>query len=148
MTLRVAWLLAALPACGQLLYNEQRDKQAQEAQKLAAAVQSGAVFQKALENLDVLWKQRQEGVFRNAEDQMKANLAVQRRWDQVDEFLSDLSTRVGQDRAPTLNANLAALKRQELETRVALKELKEKIAALPDQAAIINRFGTWFENIG
>jgi hypothetical protein len=124
------------------------NKQAQEAQKLVTDLQNSNVFQKAIDNLDMLWKQRQDGVLRNAEDQMKANLAVLRTWNQVDEFLIDLSGRIGQDQRPKLNENLMALKRQEAETRTALKELKEKIAALPNPAAIVNRLGAWFDDIG
>lgn len=97
-------LLAVLPASAQLLYNEHRDKQAQEAQKLAAELQNGTVFQKAIDNLDVLWQQRQDRVMRNAEDQMKARLAVLQTWKQMDDFLVELSTGIGPDSSPNLNA--------------------------------------------
>src|SRR5882724_9815697 len=149
MTFRtVLLLLTALPAFPQLIYNEQRDKQAQEAQKLAADLKNGAVFQKAIDNLDVLWKERQDSVFRNAADQMNARLAILKTWAQVDDFLLELSARIGPDQTPKLKEALESLKRQEAQTQTALKEMKEKIAALPNSAQIINRLGAWFENIG
>lgn len=149
MKLGRAWLLmAALPAFGQLIYNEQRDKQAQEAQKLAADLQNGRVFQKALDNLDVLWKQRQEGVFRNAEDQMVARLGVLETWAQVDEFMGILSLRLGVDQGPKLAAAVASLKRQEAKTQAALKVVKEKIAAIPNSLDVIGRLGNWFQEVG
>ncbi len=49
MTFRVVWLLLVVsPLFPQILYNEQRDKQAQEVQKLGAELQNSSVFQKAL----------------------------------------------------------------------------------------------------
>ena len=76
MTFRLSIILIALPAFPQLLYNEQRDKQAQEALKLSGEVQNSQVFQTALNNLDELWKLRQDRIFRNAELQMQANLGA------------------------------------------------------------------------
>src|SRR5260370_37796477 len=93
--LRLSIILIALPAFPQLLYNEQRDKQAQEALKLSGEVQNSQVFQKALDNLDELWKLRQERIFRNAELQMQANLGVFRTWDDIQAFALGIRQRLG-----------------------------------------------------
>ncbi len=146
--LLIVILLAALPVGGQMIYNEQRDKQAQEAQKLAAELKNGAVFQKAIENLDVLWKQREEAVFRNAEDVMKARLAVLKTWPQVDEFLAGLSAGIGPEEAPRLQKAKESLMAQEATTREALKDLKAKLAAVPNSEAMVRELGSWFETIG
>ena len=149
MTFRVVWLLLVVsPLFPQILYNEQRDKQAQEVQKLGAELQNSSVFQKAIDNLDVLWKQRQDSVLRNALDQMNARLAVLETWEQVDEFLLNLSDRIGSDKAPKLAAVLESLKKQEVETQEALADLKKKLAALPNSVELINSLGSWFEKIG
>lgn len=149
MTFRAVWLLLAVsPVFPQILYNEQRDKQAQEVQKLGADLRNSAVFQKAIDNLDILWKQRQDSVLRNAQDLMNARLAVLETWAQVDDFMRNLSDRIGSSDAPKLSAALASLKKQETQTQAALADLKKKLAALPNSVQLINSLGSWFDKIG
>lgn len=148
LALALAALALTSPVSAQLLYNEKRDKQAQEAQKLAAELQNGGVFQKALDNLDAVWKQQQGSVFRNAEDQMKARLAVLETWAQIDEYLEVLSGSIGPDSSNQLQKALAALKEQEALTRAALKELKDKVTAAVVTEKAIQQLGAWFEEIG
>lgn len=141
-------LLVALPAFPQLLYNEQRDKQAQEALKLAGEIQNGAVFQKALDNLDELWKQSQDRVFRNAELQMDANLMVFRTWEDVHRLVLTIRERLGPAQSRALKARQDAFKAQETKTLEALADLKKKLAGAPNAAASVHRLGQAFEDIG
>src|SRR5258708_6567984 len=101
--LRFSILLFALPAFSQLLYNEQRDKQAQDALKLSTEIQNSQVFQKALDNLDDLWKLRQDRVMRNAELPMEANLKAFRMWDDVADFVLNIRQRLGPAESASLD---------------------------------------------
>lgn len=146
--LRLSIILIALPAFPQLLYNEGRDKQAQEALKLSGEIQNSQVFQKALDNLDELWKLRQDRVFRNAEQQMEANLIAFRTWEDIQKFTSNLKQRLGPADSPELPKRLSDLKEQETKTLAALADLKKKLAAAPNAVAAINRLGKALEDIG
>src|SRR5260370_21046496 len=95
MMFRFLLIVIGLTDVAQILYNEQRDKQAQEALKLSGEVQNSQVFQKALDNLDELWKLRQERIFRNAELQMQANLGAFRTWDDIQAFVFNIRQRLG-----------------------------------------------------
>jgi hypothetical protein len=141
-------LLIALPAFPQILYNEQRDKQAQEALKLSGEIQNGQVFQKALDNLDELWKLRQDGVFRNAELQMQANLKVFRTWDDLQDFVLNIRQRIGPPESASLQGRLENFKAQETKTLSALSDLKKKLADAPNAASFINQLGKAIEDIG
>ncbi len=150
MTFRAVWLLLTVsPVFPQILYNEQRDKQAQEVQKLGADLRNSAVFQKAIDNLDILWKQREDSVLRNAQDQMNARLAVLETWGQVTDFMKHLSDRIGSDAtASKLNTALESLKKQEAQTQSTLADLKKKLAALPNSVQLINSLGSLFDKVG
>src|SRR5229473_576793 len=148
MTFRFSVILIALPAFPQLLYNEQRDKQAQEALKLSGEVQNSQVFQTALNNLDELWKLRQDRIFRNAELQMQANLSAFRTWDDLQAFALSIRQRLGPAESASLQKRLDDFKAQETKTLAALADLKKKLADSPNAASVINRLGTALEDIG
>jgi hypothetical protein len=148
MKLPFSILLIALPAFPQVLYNEARDKQAQEALKLSVEIQNSQVFQKALDNLDELWKLRQDGVLRNAELQMQANLKAFRTWDDLQDFVLNIRQRLGPAESNSLQRRMDDFRAQQTKTLAALADLKRKLADAPNAASFINQLGKAIEAIG
>jgi len=130
------WALAAGAARAQVrIYNEQRDEQAQAADKLAETVRNGAIFDKQLKNLSILARKDFETKFLAAKFQMNSDALTILTWgkalekvsrieragstdlllpggDQTARSLADLEQAVA-DAQTSLEAFGAALKREE-----------------------------------
>ena len=74
----------------QRLYNEGRDKKAQEAAKLAEAITSSSTFENQLKNLDTLSRRDAEVYFRGARRQMELQVRGFRTWGKVDAFVGQV----------------------------------------------------------
>jgi hypothetical protein len=79
-------LVSAGGAYAQRLHNEERDKQAQEALKLAEEITSKSSFESQLKNLDLLAKRDVELHFRGARRQMELEIRGFRTWGDVSAF--------------------------------------------------------------
>src|ERR1700682_6111089 len=76
----------------QRLYDEGRDKKAQEAAKLAEEITSSSTFENQLKNLDTLSRLDAEVYFRGARRQMELEISGFRTWGQVNDFVLLVNT--------------------------------------------------------
>ena len=139
-------LLGTASGFGQRLYNEANDRKATEALGLSQQVLSGQVWEKALGNLDELFKGRQQFVFDSAEGIVKAEWATWKRWTDVkDTFDRQPAPATASDAAFKREIQRLAVSRAEAEaqldrTRGALLEAKG-----PGQVKLV---ALWLERIG
>jgi hypothetical protein len=85
-------LVSAGGANAQRLHDEERDKQAQEALKLAEEITSKSSFENQLKNLDLLAKRDVELHFRGARRQMELEIRGFRTWADVSAFVTRVKT--------------------------------------------------------
>lgn len=76
----------------QRLYDEGRDKKAQEAVKLAEAITSSSSFENQLKNLDTLSQRDTEVYFSGAKRQMELQIRGFRTWGRVNDFVVTVKT--------------------------------------------------------
>jgi hypothetical protein len=96
----------------QRIHDEGRDKQAQEAAKLAEEITSRSTFDSQLKNLDTLSKRDLEVYFRGAKRQMELEISGFRTWGDVNDFVQLVRTTlktedfIARDQATTINGDL------------------------------------------
>jgi hypothetical protein len=76
----------------QRLYDEGRDKKAQEAAKLAEEIASKSSFENQLKNLDTLSKRDQDLYFSGAKRQMELQIRAFRTWGRVNAFVGTVKS--------------------------------------------------------
>lgn len=74
----------------QRLYNEERDKKAQEAAKLAEEISNKSSFENQLKNLETFSRRDAEVYFRGAKRQMELQINGFRTWGEVSAFVSSV----------------------------------------------------------
>ena len=155
---RLAWfagcrwvmlVLLAAPLCrSQIIYNEARDKQAQEALKLSQEITSGQVFDKALGNLAELWKLRADGVFMGAHSSMRAYLGAFQTWDDIEAMRAAVESSLPlQDAGPDFQKELQKAKAKQDEAAAALASLKQKLTTNQSEETL-RTVGEWMGRIG
>jgi hypothetical protein len=83
-------LLGLTPLSAQILYNEAKDKKAQEAQATAKDIASGSLFQKELKNLDALSRVQIDGQIASAQTEYLAALDGFVKWKDVHAKLKEI----------------------------------------------------------
>src|SRR5882762_643664 len=83
-------LLSLTPLSAQILYNEAKDKKAQEAQATAKDIASGSLFQKELKNLDALSRVQIDGQIAWAQTEYLTALDGFTTWQNVREKLTEI----------------------------------------------------------
>jgi hypothetical protein len=127
------WLIVPSASQAQRLYDEARDKKAQEAAKLAEEISSNAAFLNQLKNLDTLAKRDVELHFRGVKRQMELDLNAFRTWGAISQFVEGVKTTLFQDdfistaEANKLNDDL------ELECKERKTELGQAICKAEDE---------------
>lgn len=151
VALTLFWFPLACQA--QFLYNPTKDAKGQQALALANDVTNSQVFDKMIDNLDLLSKASSERFFDDAERQMRANLAALRTWNDVANYTKNLQTQLqlnspGDATPAQISAAVAAVTAQTSKAQAALQTLQTAANAkfpAPDKIALI---GTWFARIG
>ena len=148
--LAVKWtgLFLCVPVCAfpQRLYNEASDRKATEALALSQQLLSGQVWEKALSNLDELYKLRQQFVFDSTQATLKSEWAAWDTWGDVKATLDRLPTTPPPDRG-RFDKEIASLKASRAEAEAELDQLRAKLLQdrTPEQVRMV---GTWLERIG
>lgn len=105
-------IVPAGAARAQRLHDEERDKKAQEASKLAEEITNKASFEHQLKNLDTLSRRDVELHFRGARRQMELEVSGFRTWGNVRDFVARVKTTLNTsdfmpaDDAAKINADL------------------------------------------
>lgn len=76
----------------QRLYNEELDKKAQEAAKLAEEINSKSSFESQLKNLEIFSRRDAEVYFRGAKRQMELQISGFRTWGEISAFVNGVKT--------------------------------------------------------
>src|SRR5215207_4250627 len=83
-------LVSARGAYAQRLHDEERDKKAQEAVKLAEEITSKSSFETQLKNLELISKRDVELHFKGARRQMELEIRGFRTWGDVSDFVDNV----------------------------------------------------------
>src|ERR1017187_3852871 len=145
----LVYLILAVPAPAQRLYNADQDKRAQDALKTGKDLSPAGGFDAALENLNKIWKLRQEQVFRSAHTQMRADMGSGITWGQlrssVAAIVETLKPQLDPGDPVQLKKQLDTAKTIRDSAKAELAELAKTASANP--AAGIASVGTWLERI-
>ena len=139
-------LLASAAAFSQRIYNEANDRKATEALGLAQQLLSGQVWDKALANLDELYKTRQQMVFDSAEGILKAEGASWETWADVKATFARLPA-PATPKESTLKEELAKLKASRAQAEAELDQLQATLFR-DKTAEQVRMVGLWMERIG
>lgn len=145
--LTVSILLASVCAAfPQRLYNEANDRKATEALGLSQQVLSGQVWDKALTNLDELYKRRQQMVFESAEGILKAEWATWETWADVKATFGRLP-KPAEPTEASFKQEMAKLKASRVKAEAELDHLRARM--FQDKTAEqVRMVGLWMERIG
>jgi hypothetical protein len=153
----------------QRLYDEGRDKKAQEAAKLAEEITSTSTFENQLKNLDTLSKRDVELYFSGAKRQMELQIRAFRTWGRVNAFVSTVKNTlnaedfISDDDVTTINQDLKKkcpegpadsqrttdLGKAICAAQAELKNLKRAVKETEDQGKVLEEeLKTRLEKIG
>ncbi len=139
-------LVTAGVAFPQRLYNEANDRKATEALGLSRQLLSGQVWDKALANLDELYKLRQQMVFESAEGILKAEWATWEAWADVKATFGRLP-KPAEPTEAAFKLEIVKLKASRVQAEAELDELRARLFQ-NKTAEQIRMVGLWMERIG
>jgi hypothetical protein len=125
----------------QRLYDEARDKQAQEAAKLAEDVSNNSTFERQLRNLHTLSERDAEVYFRGAKRQMELEVSGFRTWGRVKSFVDrvkvilDKEDFISNQQVSDITQDLKRDCPRTTPLGIAICSAKEKLAALKQAVA-------------
>jgi hypothetical protein len=140
-------LLASTCAFPQRLYNEARDRQAAEALALSQQLLSGQVWEKALSNLEELYRLRQQMVFDSTQSLLKSEYASWETWADVQATFDRLPAPPPPPNAEARQRLLAGLKASRQAAEAELDQLRASLLANRTEEQI-RMVGLWMERIG
>lgn len=140
-------LLASSCAFPQRLYNETRDHQAAEALALSQQLLSGQIWEKALSNLDELYRLRQQSVFDSTQGLLKSEWASWQTWADVKATFDRLPAPPAPPNAETQKRLLAELRSSRQATQSELDLLRASLLS-NKSAEQVRMVVLWMERIG
>ena len=140
-------LLASTCAYPQRLYNEARDRQATEALTLSQQLLSGQIWDKALSNLEELYRLRQQMVFDSTQSLLKSEYASWDTWADVKATFDRLPTPPPPPSPEVQQRLLAGLKASRQTAEAELDQLRASLLTnrTPEQIRMV---GLWMARIG
>lgn len=134
-------------AFSQRLYNEGNDRKAAEALAISQQVLSGQIWEKALTNLDELYKLRQQMVFDSTQAILRSEWNTWESWADVKATFDRLPAAPDPPSDAAVKRRIEALKDSRAATEVQLDQLRAKLLEhrTVDQVRMI---GLWLERIG
>jgi hypothetical protein len=146
-----AWLFFPVAAQAQIrIYNQQRDEQAQAAEKLAEAIRNGLIFERQLKNLAVLARKDFDAEFTTAKFQMNSDTLTILTWSDAIEKVCQIErvvpTNLLLPGEAEIKKSLEDLDRAVAEAKKSLEDLRQ--ALKKEEKEIDPAFNSLFIRLG